>query len=129
MSFGITSMWSFIGLLCTHWVADFVFQSHWMASNKSKRMDALALHVGVYSAILLMASGILFAMHGIWPVFEFVALNGLLHFATDYATSRMSARLWGQQRWHDFFVIIGFDQLIHHVMLALTMMWFFGTVR
>ncbi len=79
----IGPLWSFVALLAVHWLADFVCQSRWMATNKSKRSDALALHVGVYSAILLMASGVLFANFGIWRVFEFTALNGLLHFGTD----------------------------------------------
>lgn len=122
----IGPLWTFVALLVVHLFADFVCQSHWMASNKSKRNDALALHVGVYSAILLMASGVLFASFGIWRVAEFVALNGLLHFATDYVTSRISSKLWGEGRWHDFFVVIGIDQLIHQVTLAVTMAVFFA---
>ena len=116
----------FLFILTVHWIGDFVLQSHWMAVNKSKRWDALGLHVYVYTASLMVAACIL----GLWigPVnspllASWALLNGVLHFATDAITSRITARLWAQQRTHDFFVIIGLDQLIHALCLGLTLMW------
>jgi hypothetical protein len=38
-------------------------------------------------------------------------------------TSRITSRLWQEEREHDFFVVVGFDQLIHQVTLAATL-WF-----
>lgn len=107
----------FVILLIVHWVADFVLQTHWQASNKSKRLDALARHVAIYTATLAVSSIILFGAMGA----AFALVNGVLHFGTDYFTSRWSSRLWAKQDWHNFFVVIGFDQLIHQITLAATM--------
>lgn len=110
-------MTQFALLLVVHWVADFVMQTHWQASNKSKRMDALVRHVGTYTAVLTVASVALFGIDGL----PFAAVNGGLHFATDYVTSRASSKLWAKQDWHNFFVVIGLDQLIHQLTLAATL--------
>lgn len=116
----------FLALLATHWIADFVLQTHWQASNKSKRGDALALHVLTYSAVLLVGSIAIFGTDLAGKAIAFTALNGALHFITDYFTSRASSRFYAKQDWHNFFVVIGFDQLIHQITLAGTMMLFFG---
>lgn len=140
-------MTAFLVLLGVHWFADFVLQTHWQASNKSKNNVALAEHVITYTAMIGIAVPAIFQVVD-WRAAEFVAVNGVLHFATDYVTSRISSRLFmaqfdsvgimvGQRAetrlamkngfnppW--FFVVIGADQLIHQVTLALTMKVFFG---
>lgn len=116
----MTQLWQFVALLAVHWVADFVQQTHWQATNKSKNNEALASHVAVYSLSLLVGSAIIFGrIDAGWM--WFVMVNGALHFATDYFTSRASSKLYAKQDWHNFFVVIGFDQLIHQVTLAATM--------
>src|SRR3990167_1647011 len=110
-----------LSLLTTHFLADFVFQSNWMAINKTKRLDALSLHVLIYSLCFL------------WLGWLFTGITFLTHFVTDFVTSRWTSRLWpfikahpdnkvdrfyydvegmGSKRSrHWFFVVIGFDQL------------------
>lgn len=112
-------IWLFLGLLATHWVADFVLQTHWQASNKSKNNVALGRHIGTYTGVLAIVSLVLFGIGWSWAIF--VVLNGALHFATDYGTSRWTSRLYAKQDWHNFFVVVGFDQLIHQTTLAATM--------
>lgn len=94
-------------LLAVHFIADFPLQTDWMALNKSKRWDALALHVTVYSACFLLF-GVTFA-----------AMTFASHFITDALTSRATSALWQRNQRHWFFVMIGFDQLIHASTLAL----------
>ena len=113
--------WQFVALLFVHWVADFVLQSHWMSVNKSKRVDALLLHATTYTGVLLVGAGAILGVHKIASLLLFVGVNGLLHLATDFVTSRITSRLWQQKREHDFFVLVGLDQLIHQVTLATTL--------
>ena len=122
----MTILLQYLGLLITHYIADFVCQSHWMASNKSKDNLALLSHVVVYSIVLLAVSLILFMSMPTHLIMLFVLLNGVLHFFTDYVTSRVTSKLYAKQAWHNFFVVIGLDQLIHQLTLAGTMIWIFG---
>lgn len=121
MMMGHPMLWGFVTLLAVHWLADFVLQSHWMSVNKSKRLDALALHVAIYTGTLFFACLMLFGQTRATLIF--VLVNGALHFATDFVTSRITSHLWAKQRVHDFFVVVGIDQLIHQVTLATTMAW------
>ena len=128
----------FMVLLVIHWIADFVCQTHWQAVNKSKNVVALLHHVLTYTLVLQVLS--FFAVKNLgftgpgWfvPWVEFVLANMVLHFMTDFCTSRWSSVLFKKQmemiwtdemrtiRWddfnpHNFFVVIGFDQLLHQV--------------
>lgn len=126
-----------LALLAVHFVADFLLQSDWMALNKSKRWDALTLHVAVYAACFL-PFGIVFAL-----------VTFTAHFVQDAITSRINARFWffdmampvhwpsrrdpngpavphyaalgGNRHW--FFVGIGADQLLHYVQLVMLAEW------
>lgn len=44
----------------------------------------------------------------------------------DYFTSRLNSKLWAQGRTHDFFVAVGFDQVLHYIQLILTYVLIFG---
>jgi uncharacterized protein DUF3307 len=118
--------WQFVALLAVHWLGDFVLQSRWMSVNKSKRLDALSLHAVTYTATLMVGCGLVLPLHPAGLFVLFVGANGILHFATDFVTSRITSHLWCQQREHDFFVMVGLDQLIHQVTLATTL-WFIFT--
>jgi shikimate 5-dehydrogenase len=72
---------------------------------------------------LLVGSGLIFGVRQIAQLLLFVSVNGFPRFATDCVTSRITSRLWQQQREHGFFVVVGLDQLIHQVTLAATL-WF-----
>ena len=102
-------------LIAIHFVADFVLQSDWMARNKSKDNKALLLHVSVYSIPFMV---LISPLYGV--------INGILHFGIDYFTSRLSGRLWARGEVHNFFVIIGFDQLLHALSLIGTYYLLFG---
>lgn len=140
------SLWLVILLSVAHWVGDFKFQSNWMAINKSKNNLALLTHVSVYmAALIVVLAPWVFLTHVdalLWT--WFVLLNYALHFATDYVTSRMTTKRWfialdeqkvefarpsavllykvtfDDEKRHSFFVVIGFDQMIHSVCLVVT---------
>lgn len=104
-------MTTIIVLVWVHFFADFVMQSDWMAKRKSSDNAVLATHVAIYSAFLL-PFGLAFA-----------AVNGVLHFVTDWLTSRATSKLWAANERHWFFVVIGLDQAIHMTCLILTYQW------
>lgn len=108
-------------ILAAHWVADFKLQTHWQASNKSKSNIALLRHVSTYILVILLAGIFLLGpVNGVlWGLF-----NGVIHFITDYITSRMSSKRWEEQRWHDFFEVVGADQFCHYATLFLTYLIF-----
>lgn len=111
------------GILVGHFIADFVCQSDWMAVNKSQRWDALAWHVAVYAAVMvLMLVALVPTQEGaaVW-----LAVNAVAHFLQDAIASRVMSRLrsfqGGSQHW--FFIALGFDQLLHYVTLFVTAGW------
>lgn len=134
-------------LLVGHFVGDFIYQSDWMAENKSKRWDVLAAHVAVYTlvigAALVPFVGVgdhLFINAADGLVLRFILVNGAAHFVQDAITSRITARLWFlpkvgqgmQPTWiqvdvkptrHWFFVALGADQMLHYVTLFVTAQW------
>ena len=114
-------LYQVLAILATHFVGDFVLQTHWMAQNKSRDNEALLVHVLVYTICLCFGAAGAFLLTGNHlAVMAWIGLNFALHFATDWVTSRWTSKLWAAQRWHDFFVAVGLDQLIHYVTLLLT---------
>ena len=109
-----------ISILFTHWIADFILQTNWMAQNKSKQFRALAAHGSVYTLTLATFAILTFdpLVGALWAI-----TNGLLHMLIDYFTSRWSSKLWAKNDIHNFFVVIGFDQLLHAVILLSTYCW------
>lgn len=99
-------------ILFIHWVADFVCQSDWMAKNKSSSNVALSLHISTYTLIFTVLTG--FSI-------KYSVINGLAHLGIDYVTSRLSSRQWQQGKVHNFFVIVGLDQMLHVMTLVYTM--------
>jgi hypothetical protein len=140
-------------LLTAHFVADFLLQSDWMAINKSKSWWALTVHVFVYTAVVSFIAACNMSGPSLAQVLVyaqwFTIVTFVTHFVTDAITSRITSALWfinlyprpdfgpdnygaypylgrlcGNRHW--FFVVIGFDQLIHAWTLALTWMWIYG---
>jgi hypothetical protein len=122
MNFGMI-----MSVIAIHWIADFVLQTDWQAKNKSSNNIALLLHVTTYSICLtFFAVYITLNNQGfMWK--EWVIANAVLHFITDYITSRINTYLWSKGRVHDFFVSVGFDQVIHYACLFGTL-FYFGAV-
>lgn len=112
-------------ILTLHWVADFICQTDWQAKNKSKNNVALLKHVGSYTAVIFVGS--LFVFSPMIAVM-WTALNGILHFVTDYVTSRITSYLWSKGDVHNFFVVVGLDQLIHYACLFGTLTLMMGLV-
>lgn len=116
-------------ILIIHWVADFILQTDEMAKGKSKQLSKLLSHTLMYS--LFWTSAIFlyecFYTKSIQQyimiphnVFDFASITFFAHTITDYFTSRFNAKLWEQGKTHNFFVAVGFDQILHYIQLILT---------
>ena len=42
---------------------------------------------------------------------------------SERTSSRISSKLFAKGEWHNFFVVIGFDQLIHQIVLGMTLIF------
>lgn len=95
-------------LVWLHFLADFLLQTDRVAIEKSGNFKTLAFHCWLYSIPLLYFGA------------AFAAINGVLHFITDFFTSRACSKLYKDGHRHWFFVVIGLDQAIHFTCLLLT---------
>lgn len=106
------------GILLVHFLADFALQTHEQSTRKSTSNLYLTYHVGVYTIIfglfaMIYTKSVEFA---IW----FSVITFLFHFMTDYLTSRIGKPFWEKKDFHNGFVVVGFDQLLHYGQLILT---------
>ena len=113
-------------LLFTHFVADFICQSDWMAQGKSKEFLPLLAHTATYTAVsyAIMTLSLFWIPFVQKELILYCALNGVIHFCVDFVTSRINRRLWEAKKVHWFFVGIGADQFIHSLTLVLTLKLF-----
>ncbi len=114
-------------LLVSHYFGDFVFQTEWMAKNKSKDWLILLMHVLTYGLILdiFLLIGCLCGIIDIDPADcgRFVALNMVLHFFVDSITSQVTSYFRSVGNENKFFMTIGFDQLLHQICLIVSSQW------
>jgi hypothetical protein len=94
-----------------------------MALNKSKSFKWLIIHTTAYSAIWLIALipyEYLTSSFSFDGYLSFYLITFIAHTITDFFTSRLNSKLWREKKNHEFFVSIGFDQILHYVQLFLT---------
>lgn len=119
-------------ILFIHWVADFIVQTHWQAQNKSKNNIALLYHISTYTLTWFVA----FLGYSVYLYTQLVDVDGFLgfdsnilwffpitfvaHFITDWVTSRITSYYYRKGDFHNFFVVVGFDQLLHYAQLFIT---------
>ena len=102
-------------ILFTHFIADFIMQTDKMAINKSTSIKWLSYHVWMYAVI-----SIAFISISPW----YWIFNSLAHWVIDFFTSKWTSYLWKNEKRHDFFCIVGFDQLLHTSILIITLLPF-----
>jgi hypothetical protein len=122
------SIEAIISLIIFHWFADYVMQPGEWAINKSKSIYALLKHTSTYTVIL----GLLMLINPWTPMLTnewliFVLTTFVLHTLTDYFTSKWSSLQYQRgnfgtsvPRGMDFFVTLGFDQVLHGLQIFIT---------
>ena len=120
-----------IAVLFLHFVGDFVCQPYWLKIAKTRHLDALFLHIGIY--FFVMVFGLSFLV-GIREAFYYSLINALAHFIIDAVTatiiSSRSTKLKLDpdvrrpmfERVNLYFPImfLGLDQLLHQACLMAT---------
>lgn len=114
-------------IIIIHWFADFVLQTDKQAKGKSKNWSDLLSHTGNYSLVWFLIV-LLFGIFNknqtteyyVYSTILFVLITFICHTITDYFTSRLNAKLWAKGDVHNFFVSVGFDQVLHYVQLFTT---------
>ena len=117
-----------LGILLTlHFIADFMLQKDYIAINKSKSIIILLIHTIHYSVFVTLSFLLIsfifkfgWTLNDIFLIFAWLLLT---HTVIDAITSRAAADMYPVSR-HWFFVIIGFDQLLHNfTLLAITQLY------
>ena len=112
-------------IIIIHWIADFVLQNDKQAKGKSKNWGDLLDHTSTYSVfwatpiIFIFGNGHSTAWYTLHSL-AFVGVTFIAHTITDYFTSRLNSKLWAKGDTHNFFVSIGFDQVLHYIQLFTT---------
>lgn len=127
-------------ILVAHYIADFIFQSDWMAMGKSKETLPLLAHVLMYAfVVFVIMYGMFHTATTIAPMnlYWFALINGVLHYATDYIMSRIVSYKFKHSKPRNegdklskglnfnAFAFIGLDQLIHYICLFSTYFYLF----
>lgn len=119
-----------IVLLMFHTFSDFFAQTQWQAENKSHNLYALFSHVRSYTVSFMLPLYI----YGLWgmetnltTLYDFLgkflifsAVTFVAHFVTDYTTSKLTTKYWKEERWRNFFKVVGVDQFLHIVQILIT---------
>ncbi len=114
------NIWDVLIILFVHWVGDFVIQTDQQAKDKSSKMSALLSHTFTYS-IMFFWVAVPLALYYTEPKWLlFMPITFIAHTITDYYTSRVNKQLYEAGKSHEFFVSIGFDQLLHFAQLLIT---------
>lgn len=118
------SFYAILTILTVHTLFDYKFQTRWQADNKSKSLIALTNHVAIYTVglSLIPVLSVYFNLGNftLTNYFIFVLTNAILHWITDFFTSRASSEFYTRRSMANFWMTIGFDQFIHTLILFKT---------
>lgn len=100
------SVFILLYLFTAHFVGDFTLQSNEMAQKKSEDLWILMKHSLLYSLPF-------------WGLgFQYMLFVICSHFSIDYVTSKFTKKYWQKEDKHEFFLILGLDQLLHYSTLV-----------
>ena len=119
-------------IFALHWFADYFLQPYWIKVGKVNNFSILFLHVIIYSAALFLG---LYFFVGAVKALKYGLLNGLLHLAVDFLTSKIISKnsssieinpdrsmpLYKRINIYIPVLFLGFDQLLHQACLILTL--------
>lgn len=112
-----------IVIFVAHWIGDFLSQTKEIADKKNESVVALTTHVMIYTVWMAIALAITAQIMGVVKnidAFNFILFIWFIfitHWFVDFFTSKITHKLYKEQRWYGFFSVLGADQLIHTISL------------
>jgi hypothetical protein len=124
-----------ISILAAHFIADFPCQPDAWARGKSKSMVILSKHIAVYTlvlaALLVMCKfiGVVEIPSDLGAIYivAWAGLNGGAHWIVDFFSSKATSYFFGKHDYHNGFVIVGLDQLLHYTCMIISWSVMFGS--
>lgn len=118
------ALWLMTALIVKHFICDFPLQAcPWMYRNKGTYghaggiVHALIHYLGTY--IVLRAFGV-----PNWSAWMIGTTDGLIHYHIDWAKMRLNAAMgWGPHTSEWFWILLGFDQLLHSLTYVGIVWW------
>lgn len=104
-------------ILLSHFLCDFVLQTPKQAERKHKIEWELFMHVLMYSLVM---SAFMFIILTPNHVLEFFIITFITHIVIDGITSNISKIFFDKKDYHNGFVTVGADQVLHYIQLYLT---------
>ena len=120
-------------VLFGHWLSDFVLQKNKQKPSKDKSLKTkvkktlknLVPHTIHYSLILTGLIFILdlfnvFGAQSWWNTPLLFIIIFITHYITDFIITMVNSEYLKKNKRHEYFVMIGLDQLIHYMTLFIT---------
>ena len=128
--FGILPLNTILIVLFIHWVADsFTRSDAYMALSEGTYFDSISLHAALYTFFIFVFISIfiIFTSNFAISLISLVTLtwsilNGILHWIVDRGITNLNSILWKNNLREWYFVVLGFDQIIHYICLFSTLM-------
>lgn len=116
-------------LIIGHWLSDFIFQTTEDTFNKTNK-NILSIHSLEYSTLISVIVGInmlagIIVTDKWYYIIGFFISTFILHYIIDYLTSKLSKIYWDKKDRFGYFSTIITDQLVHLILLFLTVHYLF----
>lgn len=124
------SIYMLNAILISHFIADFLFQNK-LLIDKKESLGWMSVHTIIYTFFFGMIFYVAtYTFHEPSVVFQYIILNGVLHYAVDVITGLIKKQQDKQEyeKLNDngFYTTIGFDQLLHLLILFHTYTYMLG---
>lgn len=104
-------------ILLVHYLADFGLQTHNQATTKYLGGTGLFGHIAVYSLVWLLAIWVYTGQ--VKESLIFTLITFIAHGITDVVTANIGKPFWEKKDFHNGFVVVGADQLLHYLQLII----------
>lgn len=114
-----------IVLLVCHYLADFCLTVPVMirAKSEGKELWPILLHAAIHAALM----GLCLLVYGTgWRLLQiFMMIELGSHFVIDVSKTQISIRFpyWSENRHKPYWMLYGFDQLLHQIVIVLIWYW------